>query len=224
MISKGNLIKIAKILDEKYPFTTLHNRTDPLEECIFILLTSQTDEDKYLETWNSFISSFPSMDIAANATEEDIFNSIKSGGLGKWKAKRIKKLLKQVKEVNGEYSLASWENLNNSQLEKNLLKLDGIGIKSARCVMMYSFNRNVFPVDTHVKTVLTRIGFNIPKESERSKKFADRIQNNIPPNIQYRFHVNLIQLGRSFCKKRSPRCEECIINQICYFGKKGHFA
>lgn len=211
------IVEICKILSSSYPVTNLSNREDPLEEAIFILLTSQTDENKYLKTWEKFHNRFPTMENAYKARKLEVYRSIKDGGLGKWKAQRIKNILKYVKKEFGKLSLNSLKDMGDQELENELLKLDGISLKSARCIMMYSFGREVFPVDTHVLRIAKKFGFKIPDYSIKSKKFADAIQEQVPAEFRYRFHVNLVQHGRTICKK-NPKCIICPVNHLCFFG------
>jgi endonuclease III len=172
-----------------------------------------------LRTWSLFRLAFPSFGRLYKASKQEIFETIKEGGLGKWKAERIYKLLRQVEERFGKFSLASLARLEDNQLEKELLKLDGIGIKSARCVMMYSFKREVFPVDTHVLRIVKRLGFRTGKGSIRSVTFANIIQEQVSRRYRYRLHVNLVQHGRKICK-RKPNCGICPISDLCLMAKK----
>jgi len=217
--SKIEIIKICKVLSKSYSITRLKNKKNPLLEAIFIILSSQTTETNYLNTWKSFRNKFKTINEVDNASINSIYLSIKRGGLGKWKAKRIKTLLNQVKNKYNKLSLSSLSNLDNDKLEKELLLFDGIGIKSAKCIMMYSFDRQVFPIDTHALRIITRIGFKIPKINQKSKMFAKIIENQIPPELRFRFHVNLIQHGRLVCKT-TPLCNKCNVVKYCYTGKK----
>ncbi len=213
------IIKICKILSAYYPNTRLHNKKNPLLEAIFILLSSQTTETNYLNTWSSFRHRFKTLEDAENASVSSIFSSIKNGGLGKWKAKRIKKLLKQVRTKYNKLSLSSLKKLDNDSLERELSLLDGIGIKSAKCIMMYSFDREVFPIDTHALRIIKRMGFVIPKNNIKSISFAKYIEKQIPSRLRFRFHVNLIQHGRQICKSK-PLCYKCPVINYCLTGKK----
>lgn len=219
-ISKQKVIQIAHRLDDAYPRTELHNLQDPLEEAIFILLSSQTNEAKYVSTWYAFSKAFPTPESALSASEEEIYKVICAGGLGRWKARRIKNLLTQVFERYGEISLNKLASLSDFALEKELIKLDGLGIKGARCIMMYSFGRQVLPVDVHVARVVKRLGFIIPHAGNRSREFADGIQEQVPPELRHRLHINLIQHGRTICRPQHPKCKMCIINDICNYGIK----
>lgn len=205
---------ICRALIAYYPETRLSNKRNPLLEAIFILLSSQTNEENYFHTWKRFRAAYPKIEYAGRATKKEIYLQIRIGGLGAWKAARIKALLATLKARFGKYSLNSLSELDDEPLERELLMLDGIGIKSARCIMMYSFNRNVFPIDTHALRILRRIGFIIPPYSKRSRQFADHIQSQIPAKYRIPFHIKLVQHGRRICKTK-PLCQECPIAKYC---------
>lgn len=213
-LSAREITNICKEISRYYPETRLSNKKNPLLEAVFILLSSQTDEYKYLQTWKRFRNKFPKIQDAESANKEKIFKSIRGGGLGSWKAEMIHNLLKKVKNKYGRLSLSHLKCLDDKSLEKELLTLDGIGIKSARCIMMYSFDRAVFPIDTHTLRIIKRLGFRIPDYSKRSKMFADNIQNQVPDKYRTRFHINLVQHGRKICKTK-PNCEICPIDRYC---------
>lgn len=220
----ARIIEIAGRLAASYPSSNLGNRADPLEEAVYIILSSQTDEAKYQETWRAFRRTFPTMRAAAEASRAMIARAIRSGGLARWKAARIKRLLSQVKEATGRYSLRPLSGLDDSALETALLKLDGIGIKSARCVMMYSFGRAVFPVDVHSSRLARRLGFAMPKAGVRTRRYADGIQQQVPPSLRHGMHVNLVQHGRAVCTSRRPKCSACCVNDLCQTGVRGRGA
>jgi endonuclease III len=213
-VSRRKVANICRVLSSYYPETRLSNKKNPLLEAIFILLSSQTDEGKYIHTWRNFRAKYPRIEDAERASKKDIYKQIQGGGLGAWKAARIHKLLKTVKEKYGNLSLSSLKKLDNKGLEKELISLDGIGIKSARCIMMYSFNRHVFPIDTHALRIIKRIGFRVPNYSKRSRKFADFVQEQVPNKYRTALHIKLVQHGRKICKTK-PHCGICPIIRSC---------
>lgn len=87
--------------------------------------------------------------------------------------------------------------------------------------MMYSFKREVFPVDTHVLRIVKRVGFRTGDGSIRSARFANIIQEQVPRRYRCRLHVNLVQHGRKICKGK-PNCRICPIGNLCLLGKKKH--
>ena len=207
----------ARRLEDTYAPTELGNRADPLEEAVFVLLSSQTDERKYQRAWMRFREAFPAMAAAAAASEQSIYEAIQPGGLGRWKAARIKRLIDQVHARFGVLSLDALGALPDAPLEEVLVSLDGVGVKTARCIMMYAFGRQVFPVDVHVNRILSRLGFRYADGAPRSRRYANAMQERVPPALRHRFHVNLLLHGREICRPRHPHCERCVLGDLCRY-------
>ena len=78
--------------------------------------------------------------------------------------------------------------------------------------MMYSFGRKVFPADTHVGRVLTRIGpyreLGLSLDGLDHKKLQRELAELMPPNLRYSLHVNLVEHGRAVCRSPKPLCEQ----------------
>ncbi len=216
-LTRNQISAVCQKLHNSYPYSRLHNKRNPLSEAVFIILSCQTNESNYLATWHKFRARFPTMSSAEQAPVRHISHTIASGGLGYVKATQIKALLKAIRTRYGRLSLQSLRKLDDLQLERELCALPGMGVKSARCVMMYSFNRDVLPIDTHTFRVLKRLGLPIPVHPVRSKRFADDVQKQIPAGQRARLHINLVQHGRSICKARNPLCGKCTISQYCRF-------
>ena len=99
-----------------------------------------------------------------------------------------------------------------SDAEEYLISLDGVGPKTAACVLIFSFNFPIIPADTHVHRLSNRIG--IVDGSTREKTQA-LLQEEIPDKDKYSFHLNLIEHGRKICKAKNPLCQECFLQDIC---------
>lgn len=93
-----------------------------------------------------------------------------------------------------------------------LTALPGIGRKSANVILGNSFNIPGFPVDTHVKRLLNRIGM---VKSDSPEAIEAEVNRLVPPELWTNFSHLLIQHGRQVCSSRSPRCNDCIISEIC---------
>jgi len=108
--------------------------------------------------------------------------------------------------------------LTAEEAEAYLTSLPGVGIKTAKCVLMYSLGREVLPVDTHVLRVATRLDLVNP-DTTRSQ--AHRLlEAEIPPKDRYAFHVNALAHGRAVCKAREPDCPSCPLKAECPLGLK----
>ena len=94
----------------------------------------------------------------------------------------------------------------NEEILDELTSYIGVGVKTASCVLLFSLNRNICPVDTHVHRTLNRIGLvktNIPEKTFYA------LLNKIPEGTAHSFHTNLIRLGREICKPANPICSVC---------------
>lgn len=131
------------------------------------------------------------------------------------KETQLRSLLAQIQSRPGSKPLRILNDMSIAHAEKFLMSLPGVGLKTARCVLMFSLGRKVFPVDTHVNRVMTRLGLVRPQRlTENSQNI---IQRAVPPNLRHNLHVNLIMHGRKVCTSRNPACESCFLSDLCKF-------
>lgn len=202
--------KLCQILHKAHGSPNWNNKQDPIDEIIYIILSTKTEYTKFNMTYESFKEKFSKYSLAAAAPENQIFECIKLGGLGDKKAKQIKKILLQLQKDNPAFERGFFESMPDFDLEKYLCSLHGIGLKSARCVMMYSLGRKVLPVDIHTLRVSKRIGI-VPSDMSFAK--ADKtLQDLVPPDLRYCFHVNMVAHGKKYCRKSRAKCSECPLN------------
>jgi endonuclease-3 len=190
---------------------------DPLDILIGTILSQNTnDKNSYAAFLNlkNNISKWEDV-IALKPTQ--IEKLIRTAGLGKQKSMAIHSLLKHLKKNNGKISLSHLKNKSDNEIIEELISHKGIGIKTASCVLLFSLDRNICPVDTHVHRILNRIG--LVKTSNPDKTFA-AIKQNIPSDVAHSFHTNLLRLGREYCLPSNPRCSLCPIEKICRYSEK----
>lgn len=121
--------------------------------------------------------------------------------------------------------MAPLKKMRDEECEGFLTGLPGVGKKVARCIMLYSLNRQVFPVEAHCWRITSRIGWNGSDRniSSRTNAAMDYLQNLIPPALRFSLHVNMVSHGRKICTARKPKCSECVIMTYCQkigLGKK----
>lgn len=213
-----NLEICNEILISKYGLPFHGNKKNPLDEVIYIILSSQTDEDKYQFVFDNLKRLYPSWKDVTPSDEEVLKRAIKPAGLSNVKAKYVIEILQKLDADFGKRSLSFLKKLPDDEAEKYLTSLSGIGIKSARCVLMYSLGRQAFPVDTHNFRVLNRLGaINLPQPIRR---WHNKIQEIIPEHLRFSLHVTLVSHGREICKAGRPLCESCPLIHICCYGIK----
>ncbi len=190
------------------------NKSNPLDELLFIILSAQTESYSYLETYKELKRRFPTGNALLAARETSIAAAIKSGGLARKKARQIKRAIRKISADIGKPSLAFLRKLKDHEVEAYLVSLPGIGVKSARCIMMYSLGRHVFPVDTHVWRISRRLGLT-PAAPKPTPTMEKDLEGKIPPDVRLTLHVNMVSHGREVCTTYWPKCSECVLADIC---------
>ena len=209
--------EVAAALKNRYRDFNHYNLKNPLDELLFIICSTKTSEASYRSTYRSLKETFPTHYQIAEAPAEYIALPIVSGGLSNQKAKAIRDLLDIIVEKFGEPTLKPLRKMSDEDAEAFLLSLPGVGKKVARCVLMYSLGKQVFPVDTHCWRIARRLGWvrATQKDKHCAPRDMDRLQSKIPPDLRYSLHVNMISLGRDICTQTIPRCDECPISAWC---------
>jgi endonuclease-3 len=195
-------------------------KLDPLSELVLTILSQHTSDlnsgaafdrlyDRYGGDWSA----------VAEAPTKDVADAIRSAGLSNIKAPRIQRVLREIRSRRGELNLDFLGDLPLDESRRWLTSLEGIGPKTAACVLMFGFGLPAMPVDTHVHRVSRRLGL-IPERADAAAAH-DLLPHIVAPQRAYPFHVNLIRHGRTTCKAPTPRCGECPLTQICDYFQHG---
>lgn len=211
------LCELDRLVHEAYgaPEPLLGNQVDPLDETIYIILSFQTDLARFRATWQNLRRTFPSWSDVEDAPEHEVSAALRSGGLQHQKAKGIKHLLHSVRRQFGKLSLDVLREMSDAEAERVLTRLPGISWKGARCVLLYSLNRKVFPIDGNTFRILRRTGVTPMSTVYRRLSVHDSIQDAIDPSVRRRFHVNLAYHGQEVCLPQRPRCDACCATTVC---------
>jgi endonuclease-3 len=195
-------------------------RANPLDMLIGTLLSQNTNDKNSHQAYIQLRKKFPTWKKVAEAPVSQIAAAIKVGGMKNQKSRRIKKLLREVREQFGGYELKGIERWNNEKIMERLTSFDGIGYKTAACVLLFSLRREIFPVDTHIHRILNRLGIVHTKTPDKT---FEAMQGKIPEGKSYSFHTNLIRFGRTVCLAQRPRCGVCPLFEECHFPEKEKF-
>lgn len=188
---------------------------DPLEILIRTILSQNTSDRNRDRAYAALRARFPRWEDILAASEEEVAEAIRPAGMFRQRARRIQAVLRHIKEEQSELSLAFLGDLPEEEAEKWLLSLPGVGKKTAYIVMLFAFGWERFPVDTHISRVSRRLGL-WDGRGDPHKALAPFI----PSGRAYSLHLNLIQVGRKFCRPKNPRCAECPLSEICEFRKR----
>jgi endonuclease III len=191
-----------------------HNKQNPLDELVFIILSAQTEEYTYLQTYEQLSCAYPAWSGLSTADEECIAEIIRPGGLYIKKSRQLKAIFRQLLKDFGTETLDELYNLNDQEAYGYLTSLPGVSRKTALCIMMYSLARQVFPVDTHTWRIARRLGWttNVPKPTNRQTTALEEL---IPSHLRYSLHVNMVAHGRTTCLTYDQRCGTCPLASFC---------
>lgn len=188
-------------------------RDDPVDSLIKTVLSQNTTDTNSRRAFEELKKRFPTLAELAGADLEDIEDSIRIGGLFRKKAVIIRDLAGRF--VDEETVL---EDLENEAARRYLKSLEGVGSKTASCVLLFALGRDVLPVDTHVFRLTRRIG--LLDEKIPIERADEELEKFVPTGIRHDLHLNLIQHGRKVCRPRNPRCGECVLLELCRYGRR----
>lgn len=189
----------------------------PIDMLIATILSQNTNDQNSFKAYQNLRLRFPTWEEVNKARRTSVEKEIKIAGLGFQKSTAIKNLLKELELSTGKLDLSEINSMNDEKSIEYLTKFKGIGVKTASCVLLFSLDKNVCPVDTHLHRTLNRIG--LVKTKTPDKTFYE-VNKDFPPKIAHSFHTNLIRLGREICKPKGYTCSICPVEKICDFDEK----
>lgn len=204
--------KIFSILDETFPNARCELEFGSVFELLVaVILSAQCTDRRVNVVTRELFKTADTPEAFAAMKQEELEKAIYSCGFYRNKAKNIIAAAKAITERGGE--------VPNSFDE--LLKLPGVGRKTANVVYDVGFGGDGIPVDTHVFRVSNRLGI-APGKTPR--EVEDKLLEIIPEGNRNRAHHQLIFLGRYRCKAISPQCDDCPLNEYCnyYHDKRGN--
>jgi endonuclease-3 len=200
-------------LERAYGPRSWQKRRSGIDGLVQTILSQNTSDANSTAAFCCLKQRFPAWEQALEAPTSAIEAAIRSGGLSKIKAPRIKRALQRIREERGRLSLGFLARLPLEEARAYLQSIDGVGPKTACCVLMFCYNRPALPVDTHVHRVARRLG--LVAWNGSAEAAHDRLQRMCPPRLVYAFHVLMVEHGRRTCRARNPYCARCVLSDRC---------
>ncbi len=189
-----------------------------IDEVVATVLSQHTSDINSERAFAQLKESFSSWERVAAAPTGQVADAIRCGGIADQKARRIQQILAAISEREGHIDLGRLHDLDDAAAQAYLESLPGVGPKTAACVLTFAMGRAAFPVDTHVHRVATRLGW-LP-----AKTAADTAHRllapMVPADIRYDLHVAMIGHGRTVCRAQRPRCDACVLKDLCAYGRQ----
>ena len=204
---------INERLIDRYGHPQWRQHLAPVDELVSTILSQNTTDTNRDRAFFALKDRYPEWQMVIDAPESAVIETVRSAGLANQKGPRIQAALQVIKNEHGEISLDFLADLALDDARKWLVNLNGVGPKTAAIVLLFSFNRPAFPVDTHVYRLSNRLGLIDDKLS--AEKAHEVLEEIIEPGSYYAFHLNLIRHGREVCSARNPKCELCPLQDLC---------
>ena len=182
---------------------------NPYQLVVAVALSAQCTDKRVNMTTPAFFERFPDAKSLSEASQDEVYQLIKSISYPNNKAKNLIGMAKAL--------VADFDGIVPDNLE-DLQKLPGVGRKTANVVMAVAFDKPAMPVDTHVFRVSARIG--LTKNAKTPLETEKQLVAHIPQKLLPKAHHWLILHGRYVCIARKPKCDECGIKNICDFYQK----
>jgi len=190
------------------PETELNYRT-PFELLVAVILSAQCTDKRVNQVTPDLFKAYPDAELLAGATVEDIYEYIRSISYPNSKAKHLKGMAQML--------LSEFKGQVPSDI-KELIKLPGVGRKTANVIASVIFDQPAMAVDTHVFRVSNRIGLTV--NAANPLQCEKQLITFIPEQLVSRAHHWLILHGRYICLARSPKCGECPVKLYCKYFEK----
>ncbi len=198
------LPQIIDILKERYPdpACALHYSKD-YELMIAVRLSAQCTDARVNLVTPALFAKYPTLDAFAEADLEDVEELVHSCGFYKHKARDIILACQMLRDTYGGRVPDSME---------ELLKLPGVGRKTANLLLGDLYGQPAVVCDTHVIRITNRLGLAKGKEPE---KVETQLRAILPPEESSDFCHRIVLFGRDLCTARNPRCGECPMRPFC---------
>lgn len=181
----------------------------PFQLLVAVVLSAQCTDKRVNLTTPALFERFPDADSLANASVEEVFSYIKSISYPNNKAKHLVGLGKVLtQEFGGQVPMTVDE----------LVRIPGVGRKTANVITSVIDAQPNMAVDTHVFRVSDRLGLTTRAKTPLAAE--KQLLKHIPQALVHKAHHWLILHGRYICTARSPKCESCGLQEVCRFYKK----
>lgn len=172
---------------------------------VAVVLSAQCTDKRVNQVTPELFAHYPDAQSMAEADEAEIYDYVKSVSYPNAKARHLVELSQMlVKDYMGEVP---------SDFD-SLLKLPGVGRKTANVMQAVAFGQAAMPVDTHVFRVSHRLGL-VPRTADTPLKVEQELVKHIPASDLARAHHWLLLHGRYVCTSRKPYCDKCELANVC---------
>ena len=178
-------------------------KQDPFKILISTILSARTRDANTRIATEELFAKYNTPKLIASAKTEEIESLIRASGFYKVKAARVKEVSQELINRYDSKVPANYE---------DLVGLPGVGSKTANCVLVYAFKIPAIPVDVHVHRISNRLSW---LKTITPEKTEQALMSIIPKELWLMLNRLLVRFGQQVCKPIKPRCNICVINDLC---------
>lgn len=201
---KETALKIVELLEQEYPEALCSLEYEKDYELLFATrLAAQCTDERVNKVTPTLYSRYPSLEALAEAKLEDVEEIIRSCGFFHTKARDI---IAASQMLLVDFGGVVPDNMDD------LLKLPGVGRKTANIILGDIYRKPAVVTDTHCIRLANRMGLAVGKDPY---KVEMQLSELIPPEKQSDFCHRLVLHGRAVCSARKPTCDICVLHDVC---------
>lgn len=206
---------VFQVLVSSYGRPEWRQHLPPVDELVCTILSQSTSDTNRDKGFTALKERFADWQLVMNAPENQVVDAIRPAGLANQKGPRIQSALRTIYEQRGDINLDFLAEMPLAEAKAWLTSLKGVGPKTAAILLLFTFGRPAFPVDTHVHRITRRLGLIGP--SVTAAKAHDILEELGDAETFYPIHLNFIRHGREICRARNPKCAICPLQEACNF-------
>jgi endonuclease-3 len=211
-------IEVTQRLTQHYgevPFSS----KDPMSMLVDIILSHRTRDEQTAAAWDNLLRRFGSWEVVRDAPTSEVQATIDNVNFPEVKAPRLQTIMRQITQERGDLNLDFLCDLPVEESAAWLDRFEGVGPKTTACVLLFSCQQPLLPVDVHVHRVSGRLGL-IGKKVTADQAHT-LLQALLPQDARsiYNFHKALLRHGQRVCVYERPRCNQCVVTDLCDYYK-----
>lgn len=211
-------IEVTQRLTQHYgevPFSS----KDPMSMLVDIILSHRTRDEQTAAAWDNLLRRFGSWEAVRDAPTSEVQATIDNVNFPEVKAPRLQTIMRQITQERGSLNLDFLCDLPVEESAAWLNRFEGVGPKTTACVLLFSCQQPLLPVDVHVHRVSGRLGL-IGKKVTADQAHT-LLQALLPQDARsiYNFHKALLRHGQRVCVYEHPRCNQCVVTDLCDYYK-----
>ena len=211
-------LEVTGRLTQRYGELPFSNK-DMVSMLVEIMLSHRTRDEQTHAACARLLQRFGSWEAVRDAPTEAVEQTIANVNWPEVKAPRLQAMMRQVTEERGELSLDFLRDLPVEEGTTWLSRIEGVGPKTAACVLLFSGRLPTLPVDTHVLRVGIRLGLIGQRVSAENAHALLQALLPYDARVIYNFHKGLLRHGQRVCVYGKPYCQRCVLTDLCDYYK-----